>query len=298
MRVLVTGAAGFLGWHVARELARRGDEVVGTSRDGAGMPDGVRGVALELADGGAAAARRVDELRPEAIVHCAAMGDPDACARDPEGARTVNAVASGALARAASSAGAWLLYVSTDLVFDGTTPPYAEGDPTHPLGPYMATKEAGERETLRASPTFLVCRTALLYGFAGGRKGGFTDAFARRWRAGEAVPLFVDQFRTPIEVGDAAELYADLVRQRPGGCLHLGGPERVSRYEHGRALADALGVAEELCRPARVEDLPGLAPRPADVSLKIDRLIGTLGRTPLGVVEGCRRAARAAGSAC
>lgn len=290
-RALVTGASGYLGWHVARALHERGVEVVGTSQDGSGLPPGVRGRVLALDDGGVSGAALVAELRPDVVLHLAAEANADACARDPERARAVNAEATGALARATSAAGAWLLYTSSDLVFDGTRPPYGEQDPVSPLGPYMESKVAGERATLEADPAFCVARVTLLYGLAGGRRESFTDRIVETLARGESIRLFTDQHRTPLHVEDAAEILCDLLAGRPGGALHVGGPERVSRHEHGLALARACGFDPALCLAGDMSDAAGLAPRPPDVSLRIDRLRGLLGRSPLGIAAGCERVA-------
>lgn len=289
--LLVTGAAGFLGDALCRELLSRGRRVVGTSRDGAGAPEGVEPARLELSDGGLAGAELVRRLRPAAVVHLAAMADADACARDPAGAQRVNAEATGALARAAAEVGARFVYTSTDLVFDGTRAPYGEDDPPSPLGPYMATKAAGEGEALAASPSALVVRVALLYGRGRGRRGCFTDQLVRRLSAGDEVRLFTDQRRTPLLVDDAATFLALLLERGAVGRVHLAGPERVSRYEHGLAIARALGLDATRCVPSRMADQPALSPRPADVSLRIDRLVELCGRAPAGVKEACARLA-------
>ncbi len=291
MKVLITGASGFLGWTCAHAFSRSGIEVIGTSRDGSGMPRGVHGVALDLGDGGRKSADLISALKPDAVLHCAAMADPDACARDAWHAHLVNAVATGTLVRAAGAARAYCIYVSSDLVFGGDSPPYAESDAPNPLGPYMTSKAAGEQQATAASRNLLVARLALLYGRSGGRRQSFTEFLVDRLRAGEPVPLFSDQFRTPLEVTDAAGILQDLLRLQPVGLLHVGGPDRVSRLEHGLAVARSFGLDTNLCRPARVADLPHLAPRPRDVSLRIDRLVALLGRTPLGIREGCARMA-------
>ncbi|MBX3472304.1 MAG: sugar nucleotide-binding protein [Planctomycetes bacterium] len=289
--ILVTGAAGFLGHAVARELVARGRRVVGTSRDGQGLPEGVEPAPLSLDDGGQAAGDLVRALRPAAVVHLAAMADADACARAPEAARRVNVDAAGQVAAAASAAGARTLYTSSDLVFGGDRAPYAEDDPPAPLGPYMATKADGEAAVLAADPGALVARVALLYGRRRGRRGCFTDVLVERLRRGEQVPLFVDQHRTPLLVDDAAALLCDLLERRAAGRVHVAGPERASRHAHGLALARALGLDPAGCVAARMADVPGLSPRPADASLRIDRLVGLVGRAPLGLAEGCARLA-------
>lgn len=290
-RMLVTGAAGFLGWWLARELQRRGHEVHGTSRDGNGLPPGVAGHTLELSDGGSEGAVLVRALRPAAVFHLAANSDADACARQPDLAELTNAQAPAALAEAAAQVQAWFVQASTDLVFDGRNAPYGEDDPVAPLGPYMRTKAAAEQAVRAADPRALVARVALLYGLAGGRKGCFSEVLLERLRRGEPVTLFTDQFRTPLLVQDAAELLADLWPRRPAGVLHLAGPERASRHAHGVALARACGLDPAGCRPGALGQA-NLATRPADVSLRIERLVGWVGRSPLGVEAGCARAAR------
>ena len=87
----------------------------------------------------------------------AGVGD---CARDPERAQKINTLASGALAQATAQTGGWLLYTSSDLVFDGLAPPYAEDAPRTPVGPYMATKGAGEDAVLHAYALCMAGRTA------------------------------------------------------------------------------------------------------------------------------------------
>jgi dTDP-4-dehydrorhamnose reductase len=288
-RILVTGASGYLGWELATELVRRGYEVLGTSRDGSGVPGGVRPNALQLTDPGAVQ-RLVSELRPHAVFHTAALSAVGDCARDPGRACRVNAEASGELARAVADVGGWLLYTSTDLVFDGTRAPYGEADDRSPLGPYMWSKAKGEDRVLAASPDFLVARVALLYGRGGGRRrGGFYDQVVMQLRHGRPVGLFTDEHRTPLELRDAVSLLANLLQARPGGTLHLAGPDRISRHEHGVAAARTLGFDPALCVPITQDDRPDLGPRPQDVSLRIDRLRDLVGWEPAGVEAGCAR---------
>src|SRR5882672_3218186 len=161
MRVLLTGASGFLGSAVRDELVARGHEVLAAGRrPGAGR-------AVDLSQRGAAA-RLVDELAPDAVLHAAAMADIAPCAADPALARRVNAEAPAELAAACARRGARLLHVSTDQVFDGSRPGWREEDQPAPLHEYGASKLAGERGVLAACPGTLVVRTALLTGEARG----------------------------------------------------------------------------------------------------------------------------------
>lgn len=285
MSVLVTGASGFLGHAVSAALRARGRTVVGTSQ---GQAPAYR--ALSLEDGGGAASDLVRALRPAAIVHLAALSDADVCAKDPTRAHRINASATAAIAAAAREVGAHLIFASSDLVFGGDRAPYAEGDPTGPLGPYMASKLAAEEAVLAASPGFLVARLALLYGPSAAARPSFTDGLIARLRKGEPASLFVDQVRTPLLVDDAGVLLADLLDRGAGGLLHLAGPERISRHAHGVAIATALGLDPGLCRPTRLADAP-ISPRPADTSMRIERLVRLVGWTPRGIAAGCLRLA-------
>lgn len=285
MSILVTGASGYLGRAVTAALLARGRAVVGTSQ---GQAPGT--VPLSLEDGGRAGADLVRALRPAAVLHLAALSDADVCAKEPARAERVNATATAAIAAASLEVGAHLIFASSDLVFAGDRAPYAEEDPTGPLGPYMASKVKAELAVRAASPDFLVARLAMLYGPSAGARPSFTDGLVARLRKGEPSSLFVDQVRTPLLVDDAALLLADLVDLRAGGLLHLAGPERISRHAHGVAIATALGLDPALCRPTRLKDAP-ISPRPADTSMRIDRLVRVVGWTPRGIDAGCLRLA-------
>ncbi|MEZ6185441.1 MAG: sugar nucleotide-binding protein [Planctomycetota bacterium] len=165
-------------------------------------------------------------------------------------------------------------------MFDGTRAPYADDDALAPLG-LPVSKALGEAVVRATSSRFLVRADRRSTELARGRH--------RRHGRGspaEAVRLFVDQWRTPLEVGEAAELLVDLLEGRTAGVINVAGPERVSRRELGLALAGALGLDTGLCEAGHMAEA-GLAPRPADVALDVTRLCEETGRVPRGVLEGC-----------
>src|SRR5215469_15507041 len=155
MRVLITGAAGMLGTDV--KAAARDHDVVALSR-----------AELDISDRDQVKAA-VADARPDAIINCAAYTNVDGAEADPDAAGAVNATGPGLLAEAAAAAGAWLVHVSTDYVFDGTkTTPYVESDPTGPRSVYGSTKLLGERAIAIAAPDrHTIVRTSWLFGTAG-----------------------------------------------------------------------------------------------------------------------------------
>jgi dTDP-4-dehydrorhamnose reductase len=265
MRILLTGASGQLGAYLLRELTAAGAEVTAWSGSHRG---GLFGVALrpvDLADS-AAVAGAFEQARPVAVIHAAAVASIAECHRDPERARRVNVGGTAILAELAAAAGARLVLVSTDLVFDGEHAPYREADPPAPLSVYGRVKAEAEAEALSA-PRAAVARVSLLFGRSLTGRPCFFDQQADALRAGRPVTLFADEWRTPLHLATAARALAALARADFAGVLHVGGPERLSRLEMGQRLARVLGADPAVIVPARRADAPAAEPRPRDVSL-------------------------------
>jgi dTDP-4-dehydrorhamnose reductase len=188
------------------------------------------------------------------------------CVARPDEARQVNIEATRTLVDLCAAARSRLVFVSTDLVFDGEAAPYREDAPPRPLSVYGQTKAEAE-SVVRAVPGNLVVRVSWL---AGPRLAGtprFFDDLVRALCEGRPFTLFTDEWRTPLGLPTAAEALLALADADVAGTLHLGGPERLSRYEMGVQLAAHLGAEPSLLRPSLRESNPAPEPRPRDVSL-------------------------------
>lgn len=263
MRWLVTGASGLLGGYLLREL--RGETVVAWS--GSNVEDvlGQPIVRVDITDDRAVAAAFHD-ARPDAVIHAAAIARVDECRRDPDRARRVNVDGSRHLAELAAGNGARFVLVSTDLVFNGTHGHYCEDDPPSPVTVYGRSKADAEAAVL-AVPGTAVARLSLLYGPCLTGRTSFFDRMVDGLKHGRPVPLFADEFRTPLDLPTAARVLVALARSTVTGVLHVGGPERLSRLEMGRQLADVLGVSGESIVVTGRNDVASDEPRPADTSL-------------------------------
>jgi dTDP-4-dehydrorhamnose reductase len=272
MRVVLLGAGGQLG----RALrARLPPDTVALAR-----PD------LDLADAAAVTAR-LAALAPDVVVNAAADNRVDAAEDDPREAIAVNALAVGAVARACRDAGALLVHVSTDYVFDGrATRPYGEEDAPNPLSAYGRTKLAGELLARTLVARHAVVRVAGLYAPGGSRaKGGsFVDRVLARARAGERLRVVADQVTAPTYARDVAEALARLVPRlaagdAPPGVYHLTNAGACSWYEFACAALEIAGLGaavEPIGSPA-----PGTrAPRPA-YSVLANARRAALGEPPL-----------------
>lgn len=276
--VLVTGASGFLGWHVSRAALEAGATVIGTVRTHTRVPHGVRAQQCDLSTDGAAA-RLVRQARPSMVIHCAAEARPNACERDPDTSSRINVHATHALAEACTHHGVRMVFTSTDLVFDGASPPYVESDPACPVNAYGRQKAAAEREVLQADPAHVVCRMPLMYGAPSPSSGSFVQPWLEALGRGEVLSLFTDEYRCAVSVDDAA---AGLLRagEAGSGLYHLGGPEPMSRHAFGLLLAEVFGLDAGPIRAVRQAEAPMAAPRPADLTLDSSRARADLGYAP------------------
>ncbi|HEX5245803.1 MAG TPA: sugar nucleotide-binding protein [Gaiellaceae bacterium] len=246
MRILVTGGAGYLGSEVCRQAVEAGQDVVATELHTRATSG--RGLRLDVRE-------ELDfrELEPDVVVHTAyVMSDVETIVR---GTRNV--------AAAAERAGARLVHISTDLVFDGDEgAPYREEDEPRPVSEYGRAKLAAEG---LAGHDALIVRTSLLYG-----KPGPQEALAAR---GDVV-FHEDEIRCPTHVSDLAAALLELAALDEVGVLHVAAPDAVSRLE----LARLLGARDPQGAPAP----PG---RARNVALDSSRAASLLATRLRGIRE-------------
>ncbi len=284
-RLLLTGAGGQLGAYLLRHLRGLGADVVAW--------DGTRDVDLADAD---AVTRAFCAARPHIVLHAAALARLADCQRQPERAFRVNAAGTALLAEACARAGARLVFVSTDLVFDGQSAPYAETAPPAPLSVYARTKVAAERAVL-AHPHHAIARVGLLFGPALNGKPSFFDEQIAALRAGRPLALFEDEWRTPLDLATAAHALTELALSDFAGLVHVGGPDRLSRLEMGQKLARFLGADPGAIVAGKRADAPASEPRPRDTSLDSGRYRARFPHLPWPSFAEALRAIQASGAA-
>lgn len=198
---------------------------------------------------------------PKLVIHCAALSKAAACQKNPQLALQVNVEATRTLCELVADI--QLMFFSTDLVFDGSKGKYKEEDAVNPLTVYGETKAKAEQIVL-ANPRHTVIRAALNAGVSPTRDRGFNEEIHNAWKRGGTLNLFTDEFRTPIPAAVTARAVWELVGK--GGLYHLGGTERLSRWEIGELLAQRWTDVEPKMKPGSVRDYQG-PPRSPDTSM-------------------------------
>ena len=270
MRVLITGVNGQLGHDAALEFAARGHSVTGTGTAPSERPDYVR---LDLRDGDAVS-RAVDEVMPDAVIHCAAWTAVDAAERteNREAVRAVNVHGTENLARACKNTGCKMLYISTDYVFPGTgdAPWTADCRDFAPCNFYGQTKLEGEFAVSDNLENFFVVRTAWLYGQNG---NNFVKTMRRLARTHDTIRVVADQIGTPTYSRDLARLLADMAQSVRYGFYNAtneGG--FISWYDFARAIIEREGFDTQVI-PVTTAEYGAEAPRPLNSRLDKSKLV-------------------------
>ncbi|MGQ9871575.1 SDR family oxidoreductase [Leptodesmis sp.] len=276
MKLLVTGASGFLGWNVC-QVAAPDWEIYGTTFSHSSPIPGVTLLTVDLRD-----ERQLQEafqqVQPDAVIHLAAQSSPNECQNHPEVSYLLNVTVACTIANLCAEAEIPLAFTSTDLVFDGLNAPYRETDPVSPCSIYGEQKAIAETEILKRYPKAAICRMSLMFGAAPAHASSFLGLFAQALREERELRLFVDEFRTPVSGTTAAQgLFMALDKVQ--GMIHLGGKERISRYDFGRLMVEELDLPNTGLKACRQQDVPMPAPRPPDVSLDSSKALA-LGYSP------------------
>ncbi|HUR47239.1 MAG TPA: SDR family oxidoreductase [Candidatus Saccharimonadales bacterium] len=267
----ITGAGGLIGSYLAQtaKMHAPGWEVLPLTRR-----------ELELEDEPAVRALFA-QTKPDVVIHCAGLTQSGPCQENPELARRLNVEVTRRLC--ALTAGIRFFFFSTDLVFDGRKGNYTEEDAVNPLMVYAQTKVAAE-EVVLGNPNHTVIRAGLNGGVSPKGNRGFNEELNLAWAAGKTAKLFVDEFRSPIPAAITARAVWELVLQDAAGLYHLGGSERLSRWEIGCLVAKRWAQLEARMERETIKNFKGL-PRPADVSMDCAKIRSLLSFRIPGLAE-------------
>lgn len=290
MKILITGANGLLGQHLVKLLLdTTAHDIIAT---GKGDPRYVvqnsrlHYYALDITDG-MAVHLLFEKLLPDTIVHCAALTQADECELNPIKAWEINVTATRFIVDAAKKINAFLIFISTDFVFDGINGPYKETDTVNPVSYYGSTKVAAEKSVAESGLPYAIARTCLLYGniFVGTRNNVISWVKENLEQV-KKIKVVSDQWRTPTYVEDLAKGILLIAEKKAVGLFHISGKDFLSPYDMAMATAAYLHLDASLIEKVDASVFTQPAKRPVTTGFIIDKAKNELGYEPLSFREG------------
>lgn len=290
--MLITGARGLVGYHVSFQAFQKKYAAFLTSRGSDPIPEApYRPADLTQKE---EVQTLIEWAQPEVVIHSAAMTLVDKCQEQPALCWRHNVQATHNILNALTEKGAkaHMIFVSTDFVFDGYPTeqrPYVEGDYEAPLSVYGASKLAAEALVKNYPGRWAIARTALVYGTAPTlERENILLRVLSKLQAGNALPLYTDQIRTPTWANNLAQGLLLLAEKQAQGIYHIAGAEIETPYSLGQKIARMWGLREELLHPITMEEIQPPAPRPVYSPLSIQKA-QALGYSPHSTEEALKQ---------
>lgn len=278
MKFLVTGSAGLVGRHLTKELAQEHTTFSAYYND---VPEYGIPIKIDLADC-TSIINAINDSKPDVIFHLAAMTGVDTCESQKELAEKINHIATQTIAKESAKINAFLVYVSTDYVFDGKAGLYKESDPANPVGVYGKTKLQGETTVINNAVRWCIARTSTPFGIHPTKKS-FPIWVAQNLKANQQISIVTDQFTSPTFVPNLCQMLIEIAQRQITGIIHVAGATRISRFELANMVADRLRLNKQLITPILTYQLDWKAQRPLDSSLDITKANTILINKPMTI---------------
>lgn len=286
-KVLVTGGTGLLG--VALQNTAPADvQGFATCTVGRALPYSLPFLMMpsELTD--QASMRSVfEQVKPDLVIHTAAMGSVDFAERNREITRQVNVGGTQVVVDLCKDFNCRIIYLSTNAVFDGQAPFYAETDVVNPVNYYGQLKVEAESIVQRSGLDWAIVRSIMMYGwtYPGGRDNPVIS-WVNSLRSGRPIKVVDNVFSKPLPSLSCAEVVWAIVKQNKFGIFHAAGRDHVSLYEFALEVADVFELDAGLIEPVPDSFFPEIAPRPKDTSFNTNKIERELGIHPVAIRDG------------
>ena len=275
MKFLVTGSAGLVGRQVVKDLSETHEvfSCYTKSEPEFGIP-----VKMDLLNH-ERISNVLSEKNPDIVIHLGAMTAVDLCESQQDNALKINSQATEILAKECSKINSFMVYVSTDYVFDGNSGLYEENDATNPLGFYGKSKLLGEKSIQNFSSDWCIARTSTPFGLHPTKKS-FPIWVIENLQKQKQIDVLTDQFTSPTYVPSLSRMLIEISERHLNGIIHAAGASKISRYEMAQMISEKLGLDGKLLKEVSINDLKWEAPRPKDSSLNVSKAISILNHKP------------------
>ena len=276
MKFLVTGSAGLVGSQVVKDLTQQNHTVYSCYHDV--FPEHGIPVKLDLINQDDIVCT-IDKIKPDSIIHLAAMTGVDQCETHQDLAMKINANSTEIMARQAAKQNTFFLYISTDYVFDGINGIKKESDTPNPLGFYGKSKLAGELALNNLPSNWCIARTSTPFGIHKTKKS-FPIWVKENLKSKKEISVLTDQFTSPTYVPNLSKMLIEIATRQLVGIYHTAGDIKISRYNFAEMVAEKLNLDKKLLIPTKTDEMNWKAQRPKDSSLDISLAAEILNEKP------------------
>ena len=219
------------------------------------------------------AKENIELIKPDVLIHCAAMIDVDGCEKNPQKAHIINSEVTKNLAIIAQKMNIKFIYISTDAIFDGSKKgQYIEEDKPCPINVYGETKLLGEKYLTEILDNYTILRTNI-FGWNIQDKISFAEWIYNALNNKQPIKMFQDVLFTPIYVGNLASVIKEVIAKDIRGVYHAAGSEKISKYKFGVRLAKKFDFASTLIKLSSLNDLKLHAKRSKNMALSSKKLM-------------------------
>lgn len=287
MRILITGGSGLLGSKIATLAIEKGYETY----SGYNKHEIINGASVELDITNKAQVQKVFErVKPEVVIHAAALTNVDKCEENMGLAKKVNIEGTRNLVELSEGHKVYFVHVSTDYVFSGEEGMYKETDKPRPINHYGITKHEAEKLVIDSATEWCIARPSVIYGStpAAGKKN-FALWVIDKLKNREPMKIITDQWVSPTLNTNLAEMILELIEMKLTGIYHLAGATPINRYKFTTLITETFQLDKTLISPAKSSEMNWLAKRPANTSLNVEKASTTLKHKPLTIEEALQK---------
>ena len=292
MKILITGANGFLGHYLVEQSLAKKFSVTATGKGECRLPftydKNFQWLSMDFTDP-FSIHDVFENIKPDVVIHAGAMSKPDECETNQMLAYLVNVEGSVQLLINAADLKCFFVFVSTDFVFDGERGMYVEEDIPNPVNYYGRTKLEAEEAVKEYEFDWAIVRTVLVYGKTHRGHNNILKTVKEKLEKGEPYNVVDDQLRTPTYVEDLAKGVVSLVEKKATGIFHLSGKDILTPYQMAMRTAEYLHLDGSAIKRVTADSFSQPAKRPPKTGFKIDKARNELGYKPLSFDEGLKK---------
>jgi dTDP-4-dehydrorhamnose reductase len=246
-------------------------------------------IQFDVSDGNAVK-KAFRKIKPEVVVHAAALTNVDKCEVDKKLAWKINVEGTENIAKLCKEHDVFLIYISTDYVFDGERGMYKENDDPAPINYYGFTKLKGEEKVKHIVDEYCIARTSVIYGLIPATgKINFTLWLLEKLKEKEKVKIVTDQWNSPTLNTNLADMLLEIIERKKTGIYHLAGATRINRYRFAELIAKTFKLDSKLITPTSSTEFSWIAKRPQDSSLSVKKAYCILKNKPSKVNEALKK---------